>query len=154
MKTKELIFDMDGTIADLYGVDNWLEKLRAKDVSPYREAAPLYDMNTLNFILEALKAEGYKVVVVSWGSKEASRNYNRITKIVKKAWLDHYGFPYDEIHVVKYGTPKQNYSKGDLSILVDDNEEVRNRFLKSKNENEKRVIDATKNIINELLKLF
>ena len=28
-------FDMDGTIANLYGVDNWLDKLHASDASPY-----------------------------------------------------------------------------------------------------------------------
>ena len=31
-------FDMDGTIANLYGVENWLPKLRAHDASPYADA--------------------------------------------------------------------------------------------------------------------
>ena len=31
---KMICFDMDGTIADLYAVPNWLEKLRAYDASP------------------------------------------------------------------------------------------------------------------------
>ena len=35
---KQIWFDMDGTLADLYGVENWLEKLRASDPSPYAEA--------------------------------------------------------------------------------------------------------------------
>ena len=29
MNDKVLVFDMDGTIANLYGVNNWLESLRA-----------------------------------------------------------------------------------------------------------------------------
>ena len=35
---KMICFDMDGTIADLYAVDNWLAKLRAEDETPYQEA--------------------------------------------------------------------------------------------------------------------
>lgn len=33
-----ICFDMDGTIADLYGVENWLDYLIAEDVKPYAEA--------------------------------------------------------------------------------------------------------------------
>ena len=38
---KEIWFDMDGTIADLYGVENWLEMLIAEDPTPYAVAKPL-----------------------------------------------------------------------------------------------------------------
>ena len=34
---KMICFDMDGTIADLYAVPGWLEKLRAEDATPYRD---------------------------------------------------------------------------------------------------------------------
>ena len=33
--------DMDGTIADLYAVDNWLDMLRAYDATPYVKAKPM-----------------------------------------------------------------------------------------------------------------
>ena len=33
-------FDMDGTIADLYGVKNWLSYLEAEDTTPYAIANP------------------------------------------------------------------------------------------------------------------
>lgn len=43
---KMICFDMDGTIADLYAVPNWLDKLRAEDASPYADApAVLIDDN-------------------------------------------------------------------------------------------------------------
>ena len=32
--TKAIYFDMDGTIADLYAVDGWLDMLRAYDPTP------------------------------------------------------------------------------------------------------------------------
>ena len=44
-------FDMDGTIADLYAVENWLPMLRAYDPAPYTLAKPLVHMATLARLL-------------------------------------------------------------------------------------------------------
>lgn len=141
--TKELIFDMDGTIADLYGYPDWLARLRSEDPRPYAEAKPMYDMDTLVILLKLLKAVGFEVAVVSWGSKEASRDYNRETKRAKKSWLDTFDFPYDRLHVVKYGTPKANYIRNDLSILLDDNKDVREAFVNSNRGKYKQAVDVT-----------
>ncbi len=152
--SKALIFDMDGTIADLYGIEGWLEKLRSEDTSPYLEAKPLYDMDTLSVILDIFRGLGYRIMVVSWGSMGATREYNREVKRAKLDWLNNHGFPYDEVHVIKYGTPKQNFIKDDLSILIDDNDEVRASFLKSAKGKEKQTIDAKMNIIKQLIDLL
>lgn len=149
--SKALIFDMDGTIADLYGVKDWLEKLRAEDASPYRDAKPMYDMDTLAVILDIFRGIGYRIMVVSWGAMNGSKEYTREVKKVKTDWLDAHGFPYDEVHVVKYGTPKQRFIKDDLAILVDDNDEVRADFLKSTRGAQKKVIDAKRNVIEQLI---
>ena len=66
MEMKTLVFDMDGTIADLYGVENWLHDLRMESVRPYTQAKPIYDMELLNDILLMLKACGWRIVVTSW----------------------------------------------------------------------------------------
>lgn len=119
------VFDMDGTIADLYHVENWLPKLRAYDPSPYKEAIPMWDMDRLRIVLEALQALGHTVTVVSWLSKESTIEYNRATRAAKRAWLREQNFPFDEIHLVKYGTPKSKFSKSDaINIFFDDSEEV------------------------------
>ena len=55
---KTLVFDMDGTIADLYGVNGWLENLREENARPYIEAKPLYDMDVLASILGLLRLKG------------------------------------------------------------------------------------------------
>ena len=39
-----IYFDMDGTIANLYGVIDWLPKLHNSDASPYMEAKPLVEV--------------------------------------------------------------------------------------------------------------
>ena len=40
-------FDMDGTIANLYGVDNWLPMLREYNPAPYAEAEVMLNMSLL-----------------------------------------------------------------------------------------------------------
>lgn len=150
MMNRTLVFDMDGTIADLYAVENWLADLRAYNPRPYREAKPMYDMEVLVAILKVLKAQGWRVVVTSWLSKESTREYDELVRIEKREWLKRYNFPFDEIHLVKYGTTKANCTRknGGFQILVDDNEKVRNGW------NLGGTINANENIIEKLVELL
>ena len=122
--TKTLVFDMDGTIADLYAVTDWLENIIAENVRPYAIAEPMYNMNKLVNVINRLKENGWRVAIVSWTSKHGSKEYNKAVRRVKKEWLDRYNFPYDELHVIKYGTPKSYCMKktGGFQILFDDEE--------------------------------
>ena len=47
MDKRFAIFDMDGTLADFYGVENWLTYLERQQTKPYREAKPLVNMKKL-----------------------------------------------------------------------------------------------------------
>ena len=122
-----LVFDMDGTIANLYGVPNWLEDLRNFNPNPYINAEPMYDMVKLVTVLRELQAIGYRIAVTSWLSKGSTPEYDRQVRQAKKDWLKKYNFPADEIHIVKYGTPKANCTRKCKchQILFDDNEQVR-----------------------------
>lgn len=153
---KMIIFDMDGTIADLYNVNNWLDKLGTFDETPYLDAKPLYNMEILNTILNQLKQNGYKIVVTSWLAKGSNKEYDKKVRQAKKEWLNKYNFPFDEIHLVKYGTPKAYCTKGkaDFQILVDDNAKVRSAFENYKYAVSSTSIDANKNIIPKLYKLL
>ena len=124
---KMLVFDMDGTIADLYKVDGWLQMLRDEQTEPYEKAEPMYNMTELSDILNKLRSLGWLVCVTTWLAKDASKEYNKAVTEAKKAWLAKYNFPYDEIHCVKYGTTKANCTrkKGGFQILIDDNKKVR-----------------------------
>ena len=124
---RTIVFDMDGTIANFYGVQGWLEYLMNEDTTPYEIAEPLYDMDNLNEILMALKANGWRIAITTWLAKGGTKEYNDRTRKAKLAWLEKYNFPYDEIHLVKYGTTKANCTRklGLGQILVDDNEKVR-----------------------------
>ena len=66
--TKAIYFDMDGTIADLYGVENWLAYLIAEDVKPYADAGVLVNMNSLARVLNRLQRKGYEIGIISWTS--------------------------------------------------------------------------------------
>ena len=147
---KTLVFDMDGTIADLYGVENWLNDLRAENPRPYAIAKPLYDMEILNMLLNIFKSLGWHIVVTTWLAKGSTKDYDRLVREAKLAWLEKYNFPYDEIHLVKYGTTKANCTRkiGGFQILVDDNEQVRCGWHLGD------TINANENIIERLVDLL
>ena len=147
---KTLVFDMDGTIADLYGVENWLTDLRNSNPRPYVIAKPIYDMDLLNAILNALKENGWEVVVTSWLAKDSTRAYDKEVRKAKREWLIRHNFPFDEIHLVKYGTTKANCTrkKGGFQIIVDDNEQVRNGWTLG------GTINANDDIITDLVALL
>ena len=126
--TTTIFFDMDGTIADLYGVENWLDYLIASDALPYEIAKPLIRLNALARILNRLQKQGYKVGVISWLAKNSNTDYDEKVTRAKKEWLKKHlaSVNFDEIHIVKYGTPKQTFVKTENDILFDDEEKNRN----------------------------
>lgn len=125
--TKAIYFDMDGTIANLYGVENWLPKLRNEDASPYTDATPLLRLSTLARLLNNLQKRGWKIGVISWLAKNSSENYNFAVENAKINWLKSHlaSVNFDEISIVPYGTPKEKSVKFPKGILFDD--EIANR---------------------------
>lgn len=128
--TTTIFFDMDGTIADLYGVENWLDYLLASDTLPYEIAKPLVKLNSLARILNKLQRNGYKIGIISWLSKSGSDEYNSAIAKVKRDWLKRHlaSVNFDEIHIVKYGTPKQMFAKTTEDILFDDEKPNRDNW--------------------------
>ena len=127
-KPNAVYFDMDGTIADLYGVADWLPHLLQGDTKPYEVASPLVDMKHLQSIITALNGLGIAVGVISWGAKGGTTEYTREVKRVKRAWLKRHGLNVDEFHVVKYGTSKHKVAKHKNAVLVDDEQQNLNKW--------------------------
>lgn len=121
MKTT-IWFDMDGTIANFYGVPGWLSYLEKYDPTPYAVAKPLVNMAVLGMKLNALQKAGYKVGVISWLSKAHDPAYDALVTETKKEWLAHHlpTVRWDEIHIVRYGTPKQLFAHSAQDVLFDD----------------------------------
>ena len=122
-----IYLDMDGTIVDLYGVEDWLEKLKAEDSSPYEEAEPMCDLCLLARLLNKAQRSGNEIGIISWLSKEATAEYDEAVRISKKRWLARHlpSVVWDEIHIIKYGAPKHFNCQDNSGILFDDNEDVR-----------------------------
>lgn len=128
--TRAIYFDMDGTIANLYGVENWLDNLMNEYTKPYREAKAMVNMRALGRELNRLQAEGYVIGVVSWLSKNGTDEYGERVAKAKREWLArHIGaVEWDEVHIVKYGTPKYKVVNVPNGILFDDEERNRKEW--------------------------
>lgn len=120
-------FDMDGTIADLYGINMWLDYLQKEEVYPYEAAKTMTNMSQLARLLHKVQAAGLRVGIISWLSKSGSELYNGQVALTKLVWLKQHlpSVQWDEIRIVKYGTPKQLFAHTEQDILFDDEE--RNR---------------------------
>lgn len=123
----KIAFDMDGTVAGLYDVQNWLEYLRNEDTTPYKVAKPLVSLSLLARYLNKLQKQGFEIAVISWLSKSGSAEYNEAVAEAKCKWLAKHmpSVNWDEIIIVPYGTPKENYCRCPADMLFDD--ECRNR---------------------------
>lgn len=64
--TKVIYFDMDGTVADLYGSDNWLENLREERVGAFVNLAPMVNMEELRKVCMELMAQGWRFGIITW----------------------------------------------------------------------------------------
>lgn len=122
---KEIWFDMDGTIANLYGVKGWLDYIIKEETTPYEKAGTLINMQVLARLLNKLQKKGYLIGIVSWTAKNGTEDYNRRITEAKQNWLKKHlkSVTFNKIDIIKYGTPKQNNRNG---ILFDD--EINNRI--------------------------
>lgn len=115
-------FDLDGTLANLYGVEGWLEMLTSHNPTPYEIAKPLVRMNILARYLNQLKEKGYRLAIISWLSKGSTEKYDREVTQAKLDWLRTHltSVEFDEINIVAYGTPKEQFAHNESDILFDD----------------------------------
>ena len=125
---KEIWFDMDGTIADLYGVEGWLDMLLNENARPYEIAKPLVNMRELAKVLNRLIEKGWEIGVISWLAKNGTNDYNKKVANAKMKWLAKHlkSVKFAKIDIVEYGTPKQVNRNG---ILFDDEKQNRENWL-------------------------
>ena len=126
-----IYLDMDGTIADLYAVPNWLKMLRAENPAPYIQAEPLVRLSALARHLNRLQRSGYIIGIISWGSKHATPEYDEAVAKAKNFWLNKHlpSVKFDEIHIVPYGTPKSTVAREKNGYLFDDEENNRAEWV-------------------------
>ena len=147
MVKETLYFDMDGTIADLYAVEGWLNDLEAHRTRPYEEARVMHNMSVLARLLNQAQHNGHRLAVISWLSKSGTADYNRKVEKVKRKWLKKHlkSVQFDEICIVKYGTPKSSVAKN-VGILFDDEERNRNEWSKGRAYPPEKIFEILKKI--------
>lgn len=145
--TKAIYFDMDGTIANFYGVDGWLACLENSDPRPYEIASPLLRLSTLAKVLNRLQRNGYKIGIVSWLAKNSNEDFDKKVTTAKIHWLKAHlkSVQFDEIRIVKYGTPKEEVVNFPNGILFDDEEPNRNNW-KGEAYDESQIMEVLKNV--------
>ena len=146
--TKWIWFDCDGTWIDLYGVENWLEMLTNKDVTPYAIAKPLVNLAWFARTIHELQSKGIKIGIISWLSKNSDNEYDDLVTKTKLNYFKKHlpSVQFDSINIIPYGTPKSTCGCG---ILFDDEEQNRNEW-KGTAFDEKNLI-AT---LRKILKIF
>jgi hypothetical protein len=129
---KAIYFDMDGTLANLYGVEDWLTKLRTYDATPYVDASVMLNMQALAHRLNKLQKRGYTIGVISWLSKETTPEYTTAVEKAKREWLSKHlaSVKFDEIHLATFGKRKSKLAQVKGGYLFDDNPKVRREWIK------------------------
>lgn len=147
---KAIVFDMDGTLFDFYGVEGWkhdLDDLRS--TRPYELAKPMYDKNILNTYINILKNNGWTIFINSWLARNKTPEYHENIKNVKLNRLAEIEFPYDYVIFTDYNVDKQESIPDyyQTQVLVDDNADIREKWNGI-------TIDATQNILIALQQLI
>lgn len=127
-----IALDMDGTIADLYAVNDWCRRIRSNDATPYSEARPMVNACDLASAIDRAHADGVRVEVISWGcGGEPSAQMEHDTRAAKLNWLDANGASgLDAVRVVRHGTPKSTLADG-CAALIDDEQRNRDEWERS-----------------------
>lgn len=125
---KKIWFDMDGTIANLYGVTGWLEMLIAEDTTPYTIAKPLLNLSILARYLNKVQKMGYEIGIISWGSKNSTEDYLKKVACAKYHWLLKHlpSVNWDYVKITNYGINKWETCRE--GILFDDEEQNRTNW--------------------------
>ncbi len=148
MEKLNLYLDMDGTIADLYAVENWLDRLTVQaDVSVFKEAEPIYKGAHAVALEKALTFFGaaYNIIVLT---KLPPLTLQKMVEVeqIKKEWLQkHINYTFDDIICIPYDFSKEKYRFNEEDSLIDDEE----KNLKEWNGN-----PITIEEFNEIVKFF
>lgn len=125
----KVFLDMDGTLYNLYGKENWLEKLENEVPGVFADSEnlmPGLDLKILHDIIYRLMDKGVSFGVISWTPFAASPIYEETCRKEKIKWLAK-NFPMiTDIAIVPYGIEKQKTitKRAQKMYLIDDNKEV------------------------------
>lgn len=124
MEKRIVYLDMDGTIADLYGIDGWLQKLEREKKNLFTSCKAMITEEELFKIFPEHK---YEIHILSMTPKNATKEYCEQVIAEKNIWLDLFFPKITKRIYLKYGNNK-NLKNSQKHILVDDNKIIRENF--------------------------
>lgn len=124
--SKKIFFDLDGTLYNLYEIDNWLDSLQYEDATVFERGDFIGDYERFMNVVKELLAKGFTFGVISWLPMYATPEFEAECAKVKETWVKKYLPFVDEMTFQRYGTPKQNaiQRKAQTMYLLDDSKEV------------------------------
>lgn len=147
---KKVYFDLDGTVADLYNTQGWLDAIQ-NEQPIFENLKPIVNPLELGKACLSLKIKrNISIRVITWLPMNASKEYEKRCSREKEAWVRKH-MPYvDEIVCLSYGVPKETVveQRKEYSILIDDNQEVGTSWQRSGENRE--WFDANNDIIEFL----
>lgn len=121
---KRVYLDMDGTIANLYKINNWLERLQREDKTIFLECEKMVSQEKL---FEIFPKKSYEIIILSMTPKNCSEDYHKQVASQKNKWLDK-NFPLLNKRIyLKYGYNK-NLKNSKNAILIDDSKAIRDTY--------------------------
>ena len=157
--TTKIYFDLDGTVYDLYNVENWEPKLRAENADVFNEGNFIGDYTRFITVCTELVKKGVQFGVITWLPMQATEEYERECAEVKREWVKKFMPFVTEFTAQTYGIPKQNaiIKRAKRMYLLDDNAEVceiwkteKMRIAINVNRGELTTIEALEKILNEI----
>lgn len=160
----KIYFDMDGTLFDLYGKENWLTMLengRPGAFKEYGENGGLMqglesEVCDIYEQIAYLQSQGVTFGIISWLPFAASPEYEEICREEKLEWLRTYFPMITEIHIIPYGIEKQKAitKRAETMYLIDDNAEICNAWTTAKQRRAFQVSDnfTALNALNQIIK--
>ena len=154
MGNKIAYFDLDGTVYDLYNMENWLERIQKEDPNVFLDGNAIYSKPQMEIMAETLQKAGYEIGVITWLPMNASVEYMIDCISTKRQWVKE-NMPFvdgRDFHALPYGTPKQNarIKKRREMLLFDDNNEVREMWNTPK---QRKSIDANEHLLDIIVNL-
>ena len=133
--SKKIYFDLDGTVYNLYSIENWLQYLEEENSNVFIMGEFMVDHKKFMDCITALTKRGYSFGVITWLPMRASAEFEEECRQQKIKWIKHFLPFVTEINCQSYGIPKQNaiQKKSSKMFLIDDNKEVCNTWEQEKN---------------------
>ena len=121
---KVVYLDMDGTIFDLYGQNDWLDAIKNEDSTIFGGDRRIITEEKLR---EIFPENEYDVRILTMTPLNASKEYCEKVIEEKNKWLDSF-FPSITKRIFKSYGHNKNLKNSASAILIDDSEPIRNSW--------------------------